>query len=84
MPPSHTLAHRLEVSKVNDSGDLVTLNQLLHQRYIGHTARLASDALQALQNGGLAVGEIIKNDRREASFKQSDKGMAANVPGTAG
>ena len=41
----YTLAHGLAASKVNDGSNLMAMNQVLHQRHIGHTALLALNYL---------------------------------------
>jgi len=74
---------------MDDGRDTVARNHRLHQRGIAHIAtfagyRLAAQAFQPLQNGRVAVGEVVQDDRLKARRAQREKGVAADESGAAG
>lgn len=83
------LANSLEASKMHDGIDSMVTHGADHGvgvsdvcLYKGHT--MAEDALQAIQYGHLAVGEVVQQNDLMAGFYQRNSGMATNVAGSSG
>ena len=81
------LANSLEASKMHDGIDSMVAHGADHGvsvanvcLYKGHT--IAQDALQTIQYGHLAVGEVVQQNDLMVGFYQRNGGMATNVAGS--